>query len=68
MKITTTLTLLILASALSLTGCSRSCEDIQEDIQEIMTDLMEQGQSGWDRAEELEALRQELEDNGCLGG
>lgn len=65
---TTTLTMLVLASAFTLGGCSRSCEDIQQEIQEIGMEVQQDPGSAMDRSDELEALRQELQDKGCLGG
>lgn len=65
---TTTLTILILASVFTLGGCSRSCEDIQQEIQEIGMEVQQDPGSAMDRSDELEALRQELQDKGCLGG
>ena len=52
----------------ALSGCSRSCDDIQDEIQEIGMEVQQDPGSAMDRSDELEGLRQELQDKGCLGG
>ncbi len=50
----------------ALSGCGRSCEDIQDDIMEISREIQKKPETAWDRGKELEALKNELEETGCL--
>ena len=58
--------LVFVCLAFALTGCGRSCEDIEEDIRDISRDIQRDPESAWDRAEELEKLKDEAIDIGCL--
>lgn len=60
------ITLLAVLPALSLSGCGRSCEGIEEDIVEITREIQKKPDTAWDRAEELQALKTELEQKGCI--
>lgn len=52
---------------LGLSGCGESCESVQDDIEEIGREISRDPSSAPDRAEELEALRDKLQEMGCLG-
>lgn len=49
------------------TGCSESCESIQQEIQEVGQEIRSNPGSAMDRAEELEQLRNKYQEMGCAG-
>lgn len=44
-----------------------TCESVQGEIAKIGREISQSSENAWDRAEELDALRQKMEDMGCLG-
>lgn len=48
-----------------LSGCGDSCESVADEIQAIGMEINRDG-NPWDRAEELQALQQKMEQMGCL--
>lgn len=62
----TTIILLAASMAAPLAGCTRGCDDIQEDILEIGQEIQKKPDTAWDRARELSDLKDELEQEGCL--
>ena len=59
-------TLMIALLTLGLSGCGRSCEGIEEDIVKITREIQKKPDTAWDRAEELQSLKAELEEKGCI--
>lgn len=64
---TRSMVLIAAIGVLSLTGCSNSCERIQNKIEKIGQEIAKKPETAMDRADELEELREELEKKGCLG-
>lgn len=56
-----------LAELAALAGCGSTCESVQDEIQEIGREIKKKPDTAWNHAEELKALRQELELNGLRG-
>ncbi len=56
-----------LGMVLGLSGCGESCESVQDEIEEIGRDIQKNPSSAPGRAEELEDLRDKLQEMGCLG-
>jgi len=56
-----------LGMVLGLSGCGESCESVQGEIEEIGRDSEKDASCAPDGAEELEVLRDKLEEMGCLG-
>jgi len=55
------------SAPLFLTGCGKSCESIQEEMEAISRDLQEDPGSVFDRADELEELGAQLVEMQCFG-
>lgn len=56
-----------LGMVLGLAGCGESCESVQNEIEDIGREISKNPSSAPDRAEELEALRDKLQEMDCLG-
>lgn len=56
-----------LGMVLGLSGCGESCESVQDEIEGIGREIQKNPSSAPDRAEELEELRDKLQEMGCLG-
>lgn len=59
--------LLGLGLVLPLSACGDSCESLQEEIQEIGREIQQSPGSAMERGEELQELRDKLQEMGCLG-
>lgn len=51
---------------LLLTGCGATCESVHDEIAAIAREIQRDPETAWDRAGELDALRSQLEEMGCL--
>lgn len=58
---------ILMAAMVLLPGCGASCESLQEELQDIGKEIRNNPETALDRAEELDGLRQKLEDLGCMG-
>ncbi|MCW8907118.1 MAG: hypothetical protein OQL28_07700 [Sedimenticola sp.] len=56
---------MIAGTTLLLSGCGDSCESIQDEIQDIGMEVQKDPASAMDRSDELEALRDKLQEMGC---
>lgn len=61
------ITVLAVAGIAMLSGCGETCESVQEDLQELGTEIRKNPETAFDRAEELEALRDKLQAMDCIG-
>jgi hypothetical protein len=51
---------------LFLSGCGDSCESVQDEIQEIGRAIQKNPQTAMERGEELEELKNKLQEMDCL--
>jgi hypothetical protein len=52
---------------LLITGCSDSCESVQDEMKTIGGEIQKDPGQALERSNELEALRDKLQKMGCLG-
>jgi len=51
-----------------LPGCSDSCESVEQEIQQIAREINKNpNKDPWDRAEELQELKNKYQELGCMG-
>ena len=58
---------LLAAMSLLITGCSDSCESVQDEIETIGGEIQKDPGQALERSDELEELRDKLRKMGCLG-
>jgi len=51
---------------LALSGCSESCESLQDKIQDIGLEI-QKSDNPWEHEEELTKIRDKMQEMGCLG-
>jgi hypothetical protein len=60
--------LILIPMLLVLPGCGDSCESVQEEIMQIGREINQnRDKNPWDRAEELQELRNKYQELGCMG-
>jgi len=57
--------LAVVACSALLAGCGDTCESVADEIQAIGLEINREG-NPWERAEELQALQEQLQEMGCL--
>jgi len=55
----------VIACSALLAGCADTCESVADEIQAIGLEINRE-ENPWERAEELQALQEKMEEMGCL--
>lgn len=62
----TTALMVVLGLSVLATGCSNSCESLQNEMAEMGREISKNPESAWEREKELTELRDKLKEMGCL--